>query len=115
MTINVGDGTTFTETGTQLTFIAFGTTVALTGITSADVTPLTMPSGIFVARAIDDTDNTDCLKINGRYHKGSAIKACTDMLWYFVTGKLSHNCNCTAWNHNLANVLVGQVVNKFET
>ena len=98
MTLNVRDAATFTETGSQLTFTAFGTTVALTGISSADVSPLTMSSGVFVARAIDDTDNKDCLKTNGKYHKGTMLSVCTDMLWYFVTGKKhSPYCNCTGW------------------
>ena len=87
MTFTDNDATTFGATGTQLAFIKEGTTAALTGITSADVSDLTSSTtSVYVASAADDVDTTDCLKFDGDYAKGGVTTACTDQLWYFVTG-----------------------------
>ena len=88
MTLNIDASTTFTETGTQITFTADGTTVALDGITSANVVPITMATGVYVANEADEVDNTDCLKLDGTYHQGTVDTDCNDQLWYFVPGKL---------------------------
>ena len=82
-----GQPTKFKVTGTKLTFTPKGTTAALTGITSADVSGLTTKSKpVYVADQADDKDNTDCLKRDRKYHKGSTKADCNGQLWYFVTG-----------------------------
>ena len=85
MTLNVDRATTFTDTGTQLTFTPEGTMTALTGITSADVSSLTtMGTSLYVANVDHDEDNTDCLKLDGTYVQASDTAGCADQLWYFV-------------------------------
>ena len=89
--------TTFGAMGTQLTFTPEGTTTPLTGITSAGVSDLTtMGTSLYVADVSDQTNNTDCLRLNGTYLQGDNVADCADQLWYFVKGKklvILHNLN----------------------
>ena len=78
---------TFTDTGTQITFTPEGTTSALTGITSVDVSGLTtMSTSVYVADVAHDVDNTDCLKLSGAYIRTTDTSRCVNQLWYFVIG-----------------------------
>ena len=87
MTLTAGGATTFTNAGTELTFTPEGTMVALTGITSADVSGLTTSAAsVYVASVADQVDNTDCLDLAGNYIQGTDATACANKLWYFVTG-----------------------------
>ena len=87
VTLNLDGATTFTSTGTQLTFTPEGTMTALTGITSADVSSLTaMGTSLYVADVGHDTDNTDCLKKDGMYAQAANADGCLNELWYFVSG-----------------------------
>ena len=86
--LNQGAPSEFISGGTSVVFIPEPAGVALSGLTSANVSPLTTKAtSLYIALETDEPDGTDCLKKDGMYNRGSDVNLCTGHLWYFILCK----------------------------
>ena len=83
--------TTFVSIGSQLIFTPEGSANALVSVTSTNVMALTTKATlVYVAVGSDGAGNTNCLKLDGIYIKGSDATVCSNQLWYFILCKFQH-------------------------